>query len=165
MRLSVIVFFFFAIVVVLFVVVGDHFLSLLIGSERVVLLVALSLFTSIIFRYSWALLLGVAGGVFLDFFSITQGSVSIAVLLALTITNTLFVHFFTNRSLWTLLLLGGIGTTIAFVAHRFLLFSFDRFIEMLATQLIVHTILFALLYAIVDRFTVHLKPYIILQHQ
>ncbi len=84
-------------------------------------------------------------------------------MLTLLITNALFIHFFTNRSLWTLLILGGVGTVIAFLVRTLFVGSFALFFASLGAQLVSHTIFFILLFYGVNMFTSRLKPYIIVR--
>ena len=71
--------------------------------------------------------LTVVGGFALDFFSFTTGAISLSLLGAVLVVNYLFIHFFTNRSFWTLILLGGIGTVITFTLHALFTRSFFAF--------------------------------------
>lgn len=133
------------------------------GADRVRILIVAVLFVNIIFRYTIALALGVTAGFFLDQLSFTPAHWSIAAVLTLLATNALFIHFFTNRSLWTLLILGGVGTVIAFFVHALFVGSFVFFFASLGAQLLSHTILFTLLFYAVNMFTARLKPYIIVR--
>lgn len=140
-----------------------HLVALFFGVDRLSVLIVVVLFVNILFRYTIALALGVTAGFFLDQISFAPAHWSIAAVLALCITNFLFIHFFTNRSLWTLLILGGVGTTIAFIVHTLFIRSFAFFFSSLGTQLLTHTFLFIVFFYFVNMFTSRLKPYIIVR--
>ncbi|MDO8581904.1 MAG: hypothetical protein Q7S16_03440 [bacterium] len=140
-----------------------HFAGIFLGVDRLSVFIIVVLFVNILFRYTWALALGVAVGFFLDQLSFVPAHWSIAAVLTLCVTNFLFIHFFTNRSLWTLLILGGVGTTIAFIINRIFIQSFSLFLSSLGVQLLIHTFLFIVLFYFVNVFTSRLKPYIIVR--
>lgn len=157
-------FFFLLFILAVFTILIFHeVLVLLLGASPINFFLASTLFVGIMVRYTWALALSVIGGVLLDFFSVTPGAMSIPVLFSLIITNTLFIHFFTNRSLWTLLLLGGIGTASAYTFTALFTRSFSFFISTIATQLIVHMGVFAFFFFLLNTFTARLKPYILIR--
>lgn len=138
-------------------------LSLIIGFDRINFALVVVIFTGVIFRYAWALIFAVAAGFIVDQFSLIPGSMSIPLLVAILLVNTLFIHFFTNRSLWTLLLLGGVGTIIAYVVHATFLWSFTLFLPSLGTQLFLHSILFIFFFFMTNTFSARLKPYILVR--
>ncbi len=140
-----------------------HLAALFFGVDRLNVLILVVLFVNILFRYTIALALGVTAGFFLDQLSFAPAHWSIAAVLALCITNFLFIHFFTNRSLWTLLILGGVGTAIAFIVHALFIRSFALFFPLLGIQLLSHSFLFIVLFYFVNMFTSRLKPYIIVR--
>lgn len=160
LRISLAVFFF---IIALIIAALQQSADLMFGAYAVNVLAVAVLFTSIIFHYPSALLLAVIGGLLFDQLSFTFGLASIPLLAALMITNMLFLRFFTNRSLWTLLLLGNTGTIIIFTLQAIFLSSFSLFLTHLGMQLIVHTILFICFFAIARSFTARLKPYILLR--
>ncbi|MBI4281589.1 hypothetical protein HY625_02070 [Candidatus Uhrbacteria bacterium] len=159
-RASLAIFFF---LIAIIVAVLQQSADVLFGAHTVNLLAVLALATSIIFHYPSALLLAVLGGVLLDHLSFTRGLWSIPLLIALIITNMLFLRFFTNRSLWTLLLLGNTGTVIIFSLQMVFVRSFSFFLAHLGIQLIAHTALFICFFVIARSLTARLKPYLLLR--
>lgn len=145
------------------IILLHHLAALFWGGDRVSVLIVVVLFVNILFRYTIALALGVTAGFFLDQISFAGAHFGIAAVLTISITNFLFLHFFTNRSLWTLLILGGVGTAIAFLVHAIFLQSFAFFFSLLGIQLLTHTLLFIVLFYAVNMFTSRLKPYIIVR--
>lgn len=154
---------FFFCVLFFSIVLLQHLTALFFGVDRLNVFIVVILFVNILFRYTIALALGVTVGFFLDQVSFAPAHWSIAAVLTLCITNFFFIHFFTNRSLWTLLILGGVGTTIAFVVHTIVIRSFAFFFSSLGVQLLTHTFLFIILFYFVNMFTSRLKPYIIVR--
>ncbi len=159
-RASLAIFFFLIAVIV---VVLQQSADVLFGAYTVNLLAAIALSTSIIVHYPSALLLAVLGGVLLDHLSFTFGLWSIPLVIALIITNALFLRFFTNRSLWTLLLLGNTGTVIIFSLQMVFIQSSSFSLAHLGVQLVAHTAFFICFFVIARSFTTRLKPYLLLR--
>lgn len=154
---------FFFCVFSLSVVLLHHLGALFFGVDRLSVFIIVIIFINIIFRYTTALALGVTVGFFLDQLSFTHAHWSIAAVMTLVVTNFLFIHFFTNRSLWTLLILGGVGTVTALMIHSLFIGSYAFFFSSLGAQLLSHTVFFIFLFYFVNMFTSRLKPYIIVR--
>lgn len=77
------------------------------------LVAALTIFVIVVVSFEYGLLWAFTGGIFLELYSgYPFGVTLLALLLTAISVNALFAHFFTNRSLYSLLLLSIIGTLL-----------------------------------------------------
>lgn len=77
------------------------------------LILSLVVFLAIILDYSRALWWALGGGLFLELYSGSIfGSITVSMLVTLIIINFLFTNFFTNRSFYSLMILGFAATIV-----------------------------------------------------
>lgn len=130
-------------------------------TEPVDVILVAALFLSILFRYEWGLTIAISAGLLRDLLHVSPAVSTISLVLVLVITNTIFRLYVTNRSLWTLLLLGGVATAL----HRLFLalfqWSFENALQTFALQFVLHSILLMGLYAITWVLGTRLKSYIL----
>lgn len=118
---------------------------------------------SILFRYTTGVTIGLASGILVDLFTVSPWNESIGILAALFVTNALFLRFFTNRSLWTLLILGGVATIIVRVVE-WLMTSMPPFLDItIATQLVLHGALFTILFFTIRLVRASMRPYLLIR--
>lgn len=134
------------------------------------LILSLVIFLGVIVDYRRSLVLAFAGGLFLDLFSFnTFGLVTLAMILVAITVNFLFNEIFTNRSLYSLLILGSTGILIYnilitvgnFFAHFFgfgLAVSLDWiYFSGLAWQLFLNVLILTIIFFIFHFSTGRLK--------
>lgn len=130
-------------------------------TEPIDVILVAALFLSILFRYEWGLTIAISTGLLRDILHVSPAVSTISLVLVLLITNAIFRFYVTNRSLWTLLLLGGVATAL----HRFFLmilqWSFENALQTFVLQLVFHSILLIGLYAVTWVLGTRLKPYIL----
>ncbi|MAF13322.1 MAG: hypothetical protein CMI53_00310 [Parcubacteria group bacterium] len=82
------------------------------------LILSLVIFVTVILSYQRGLWWGLGGGIFLELYSnLAFGVVTVSLMLTVILLNLLFNNFFTNRSFYSLLILGFIGT----ISYNFLI--------------------------------------------
>lgn len=83
------------------------------------LVLAYIIFTTVIINYGRGIVLGVIAGFILDIYSLKPfGAFSISIVLTVILVNILFNQFFTNRSYYSLVTLGVIGTFFYYILLR-----------------------------------------------
>lgn len=127
------------------------------------LLFLLALSVSLLFSYWSGFALALLGGILFDAITLAPGKESIGLILAIVITNVLFLRFFTNKSLWTLLLLGGVGTIILRLTSALLRLSFENLFQTIAVQMLIQSISFVLLFSLIHLLGTRLKPYLLIR--
>ncbi|MBU1146443.1 hypothetical protein KKD80_02770 [Patescibacteria group bacterium] len=91
------------------------------------LVLVILIFITVIFNFHQALWFGLFSGFLIDMFSLSGfGTIAAISILVVIILNFLFKNFFTNRSLYSLMILGLIGNVIYILS--LLLFNFSFFI-------------------------------------
>lgn len=130
-------------------------------SEPFDIVLVAALFVSILFRYEWGLTIALSAGILRDIVHVSPAVSTVSLLLVLVITNIIFRLYMTNRSLWTLLLLGGVATALHRLFLTLVQWSFDNAVHTFALQLVFHSIAFMVLYAITWVLGTRLKSYIL----
>jgi len=93
------------------------------------LILSIVIFITVILNYHRGLWFALFSGLIIDLFSFLPfGTMTAAMLLTVIIINGLFKNFFTNRSLYSLIILGFLGNIVYFVFFLFInlvFFVFD----------------------------------------
>ncbi len=118
---------------------------------------------SILFRYSIGVTIGLTSSILIDLFTDSRWHESIGILAALFLTNALFLRFFTNRSLWTLLILGGVATIIVRLVEWLMTAMPPSLDITIATQLVLHSALFTILFFAIRLVRASMRPYLLIR--
>jgi len=96
--------------------------------NRFSLFLSVIFFISIVISYHHALWLGFLEGIILNIFSVFPfGSISLAIIISLAVINFLLNNFFTNKSLYSLVILGILGNLIYLINLILIKFIFFLF--------------------------------------
>lgn len=106
---------------ILFIFISLFFALLQVGFLRslegfwkdINLILCLAVFITVIFNYRWGLIFALISGFVADLYSpFFFGLATLSLLGSVFLINLLFINFFTNKSLYSLLVLGGSGVII-----------------------------------------------------
>ncbi|OGY46513.1 MAG: rod shape-determining protein MreD [Candidatus Buchananbacteria bacterium RIFCSPLOWO2_01_FULL_46_12] len=141
------------------------------------LVLSVVIFLVVIVDYKKGLILAFGGGLFLDLFSFASFGLKTLTLIATAVAvNLLFNNFFTNRSIYSLVILAGFGSgfyTILNLAGNFLLRFFDLgsavhfdavYWSNFSWQLFFNVLIIAVIFFIFHFSTGRLKANFILRH-
>lgn len=123
------IFFFIALPLFLFLLQVGFISALPYPLNSLNLVLSVIIFFTVLINYQTALWLAFISGVFLDLFSpLFWGAVTGAFLLTVILTNLVFNYIFTNRSIYSLMVLALFGTFInAFVISFFIFYAADYY--------------------------------------
>jgi len=118
-----------AILVIFFSMVQANFLTALPWPWNFFnLILSIAIFITVILNYHRGLWFALFSGLIIDLFSFLPfGTMTCAMLATVIVTNSLFNNFFTNRSLYSLIILGFLGNVIYFVFFLFINLVFFTF--------------------------------------
>ena len=139
--------------------------------NRINLILCLVVFITIIFNYSSGLWAAFIGGLILDLYSpLTFGIFTLIFLIIAILANFLFTNFFTNKSLYSLLALGGLASILyglLFYIFVYLLFVSNLsdtyflldivWLKNLMNQIILNSIILILFFIFVNKLSKRLK--------
>lgn len=139
--------------------------------KNINLILCLVVFITIIFNYSQGLWSAFLGGLVLDLYSpLIFGIFTLVFLIIAILINFLFTNFFTNKSLYSLLALGGFAIIVynlLFFVFVGLLFVFDlrgtylildiNWLKNLMSQIILNFIVLALFFIFINKLNKRLK--------
>lgn len=95
------------------------------------LVLSLAIFLTVIVNYSRGLYFSLFAGLFLELYtSLPFGITTLSLLITVVVVNLLFNNFFTNRSLYSIMLLGVIGT----FGHNLIISGFSFFSVLLGFE-------------------------------
>ncbi len=118
-----------AILVIFFSMVQANFLTALPWPWNFFnLILSIAIFITVILNYYQGLWFALFSGLIIDLYSFLPfGTMTCAMLLTVIIVNSLFNNFFTNRSLYSLIILGFLGNVIYFIFFLFINLVFFTF--------------------------------------